>query len=161
MADFKFTSDEFFKKLIEGKILSKLILFDVIFIDGLHLADQLEKDIDNALKFIKEDGFIIVHDVNPPTEWHARESYSYKHTPAEGYWSGTSWKSFLNKRFDKRLKSCCINADWGIGIISKKHNIGNSIQRTNHFFEYKDFEKNRKKYLNLISFDEFFSLIES
>ena len=160
-ADFKFTSDEFFEKLLGGKILSPKIMFDVIFIDGLHLADQVEKDINNSLKFIKEDGFIILHDVNPPTEWHARENYRFFNSPARGAWNGTTWKSFLNKRFDKKLKSCCIDADWGIGIISKNHNIGNSIERTNYFFEYYDFDKNRKKYLNLISFDEFFGLIES
>ena len=160
-ADFKFTSDEFFQKLLEGKILSPNIKFDLIFIDGLHLADQVERDIDNALKFIKEDGFIILHDVNPPTEWHARESYEFYNSPAEGAWNGTTWKSFLNKRFDKNLKSCCIDTDWGIGILSKKHNIGHSIERKNYFFEYKELDKNRKKYLNLISFDEFFSLIEN
>ena len=160
-ADFKFTSDEFFKKLLEGKILSPNIMFDVIFIDGLHLADQVERDIDNALKFIKEDGFIVLHDVNPPTEWHARESYGFHNSPAGGTWNGTTWKSFLNKRFNKNLKSCCIDTDYGIGIISKNHNIGHSIERQNYFFEYKELDKNRKKYLNLISFDEFFSLIES
>ena len=160
-ADFKFTSDEFFERLLEGKILSPKIMFDVIFIDGLHLADQVERDIDNSLKFIKEDGFIILHDVNPPTEWHARENYTFFNSPARGSWNGTVWKSFLNKRFDNKLKSCCIDEDWGIGIISKHHNIGNSIERGNYFFEFNDFDKNRKKYLNLISFDEFFSLIES
>ena len=146
---------------MEGEILSPNILFDVIFIDGLHLADQVERDIDNALKFIKEDGFIILHDVNPPTEWHARESYIFNYSPAGGSWNGTTWKSFLNKRFNKNLKSCCIDTDWGIGILSKNHNIGHSIERQNYFFEYKELDKNRKKYLNLISFDEFFSLIES
>ena len=159
-ADFKFTSDEFFEKLLEGKILSPKMMFDVIFIDGLHLANQVERDIDNSLKFIKEDGFIILHDVNPPTEWHARENYMFFNSPARGAWNGTVWKSFLNKRFDNKLKSCCIDADWGIGIISKNHNIGNPIERLNYFFEYNDFDKNRKKYLNLISFDEFFGLIE-
>ena len=145
---------------MEGKILIPDITFDVIFIDGLHLADQVERDIDNALKFIKEDGFIILHDVNPPTEWHARESYLFLNSPAAGAWNGTVWKSFLKKRFDKELYCCCIDTDFGVGIISKKHNIGNSIERVNYFYEYKDFDKNRKKYLNLISFDDFFRLIE-
>ena len=120
-----------------------------------------QDDIDNALKFIKEDGFIILHDVNPPTEWHARESYRFSNSPAGGSWNGTTWKSFLNKRFDKNLKSCCIDTDWGIGIISKNHNIGDSIERQNYFFEYKELDRNRKKYLNLMSFHEFFGLIEA
>ena len=158
-ADFKLTSDKFFQLLREGKILSSDISFDVVFIDGLHLAEQVERDIDNALSFLKEDGFIILHDCNPPTEWHARESYDFINSPAKGFWNGTVWKSFLNKRFDKTLKSCCINIDWGVGVISKKCNIGNSIKRSNKFFEYKDLEENRKYYLNLVSFEEFFNLI--
>ena len=158
-ADFKLTSDEFFRKLFEGKILKANIKFDVIFIDGLHLAEQVERDIENSLKFIKKDGFIILHDCNPPTEWHARESYDFKNSPASVFWNGTVWKSFLNKRFDKNLKSCCIDCDWGVGIISKTCEIGDPIERTNSFFEYKEFDKNRKKYLNLISFQEFLNLI--
>ena len=41
--DFKFTSDEFFEKLLKGEILSPKMMFDIIFIDGLHLADQVER----------------------------------------------------------------------------------------------------------------------
>lgn len=36
--DFQFTSDEFFSKLSNKQILSDDVKFDVIFIDGLHLA---------------------------------------------------------------------------------------------------------------------------
>ena len=65
------------------------------------MADQLERDIDNALKFIKEDGFIIVHDVNPPTEWHARENYTFFNSPARGAWNGTAWTE-VNDMNNKR-----------------------------------------------------------
>ena len=74
--DFQLTSDDFFKKLSANEILSNDIQFDVIFIDGLHLAEQVDKDIYNALKYIKSDGFIVLHDCSPPSEWHARESVS-------------------------------------------------------------------------------------
>ena len=50
--------------------------------------------------------------------------------------------NLLNKRFDRKL--ILFDADWGIRIIAKNHNIGNSIERCNYFFEYKDFDKNRK-----------------
>jgi len=152
--DFKMTSDSFFEKLNKNEILSKDIQFDVIFIDGLHLAEQVELDIKNSLDFIKDDGFIVLHDCNPPTEWHARENYEYKNSPASGYWNGTTWKAFLKSRFNPKLYSCCIDTDWGVGILSKKHPIGNSIENTNTFFEFKVFDKNRKESLNLINFDE-------
>ncbi|MGB5205933.1 class I SAM-dependent methyltransferase [Eudoraea sp.] len=152
--DFKMTSDSFFDKLNNNEILSKDIKFDVIFIDGLHLAEQVDLDIKNALDYIKDDGFIVLHDCNPPTEWHAREDYDYKNSPAQGYWNGTTWKAFLKSRFNPNLNSCCIDTDWGVGILSKKHPIGDSIKNTNPFYEYKVFDKNRKSSLNLIGFDE-------
>ena len=152
--DFKMTSDSFFDKLNNNEILSKDIKFDVIFIDGLHLAEQVDLDIKNALGYIKDDGFIVLHDCNPPTEWHAREYNDYMNSPAQGYWNGTTWKAFLKSRFDSGLYSCCIDTDWGVGILSKKHPIGDSIKNTNPFYEYKVLDENRKSNLNLISFDE-------
>jgi predicted O-methyltransferase YrrM len=54
------TSDEFFETNDKT--------FDIIFIDGLHHADQLKKDIINSLKVLNDKRTIICHDVNPPSE---------------------------------------------------------------------------------------------
>ncbi|WP_026935500.1 class I SAM-dependent methyltransferase [Christiangramia echinicola] len=153
--DFKLTSDEFFKRLREGKILDRSIKFDVIFIDGLHLADQVDRDIRNALDFLNDNGFILVHDCNPPSVFHTNEIQEYKLSPAKGFWNGTTWKAFFKYRQQNDLYSCCIDTDWGIGIISKKNKIGEPTGVKNPFFEYKILEKNRKESLNLISFEEF------
>jgi hypothetical protein len=153
--DFKLTSDDFFSKLKSGDVLKRNIKFDIIFIDGLHLADQVERDIKNALNFISDDGFIVLHDCNPPTEFHARESYYFINSPASGLWNGTTWKAFFKYRKEKDFFSCCIDTDWGIGIISKNKNIGNHSLVENPYFEFSVFNKNRKDSLNLISFDEF------
>lgn len=153
--DFVLTSDEFFDHIRKGKILTKDVLFDVIFIDGLHLADQVERDIKNALDFVQDDGFIVVHDCNPPTEWHARETYSYDLSPAKQFWNGTTWKAFTKIRLNQNVTSACIDSDWGIGIITKKL-VFNSLSVTmNPYFEYFVFDQNRKELLNLMSFDEF------
>ncbi|NNK75285.1 MAG: class I SAM-dependent methyltransferase [Maribacter sp.] len=151
--DFKMTSDEFFQKLSKNEILSNTIKFDVIFIDGLHLAEQVDKDIKNALNYIKQDGFIVLHDCNPPTEWQPRESYRFHHTPAHGFWNGTTWKAFLKWRSNPTINSCCVDSDWGVGILSKNHPIGKNIESKNPFFEYQLLEENRKEYLNLIDFE--------
>lgn len=152
--DFKITSDEFFDRLETNKILSKDIKFDIIFIDGLHLATQVDKDITNSLKFIKEDGYIVLHDCNPPTQWHAREEYRYPFTPANGNWNGTTWKAFVKHRQNSGLKSCCIDSDWGVGILSKTQPLGESTKIDNEFYDYSVFEKNRTESLNLITFDK-------
>lgn len=157
--DFKVTSDVFFERLRKGEYLSNSIKFDVIFIDGLHLAEQVEKDIENALEFIKEDGFIVLHDCNPPSEWHAREAHNYVISPAGQQWNGTTWKAFLKTRYRTDVYSCCIDTDWGIGIVSKKINLGNPPLVKNDFFEFNLLEQHRKKMMNVITFDNFKNII--
>jgi hypothetical protein len=154
--DFQMTSDEFFQKLKQDKLkIARSIKFDIIFIDGLHLSEQVDKDISNAIEFLSEDGIILLHDCNPPTEFHARENFEFNFTPAGGAWNGTTWKAFVKAR--KSYYSCCIDTDWGVGIISKKErphfNKLDLIENT--FFEYNNFNLNRKEQLNLISFDVF------
>ncbi len=157
--DFKLTSDEFFEKIQKGEILSSNIKVDLIFIDGLHLADQVDKDIFNALNFISDDGFIVLHECNPPTEWHAGSAHSYRHSSAGSQWNGATWKAFLKWRSDPSIYSCCIDSDWGVGIISKSHLIGQYLDKNLEFYDYSELENNREEYLNLTSFDEFKALI--
>ncbi|WP_223549290.1 class I SAM-dependent methyltransferase [Aestuariivivens sp. NBU2969] len=153
--DFKLTSDSFFDNLEQGLLLYKEIKFHVVFIDGMHRANQVERDIDNALKYLTEDGFIVLHDCNPPTEFHARENYDYKLSPAQQYWNGTVWKAFFKFRQRNDYYSCCIDSDWGIGVISKYVDLGIPTGVNNPFFEYAIFNKKRKESLNLISFEKF------
>jgi hypothetical protein len=157
--DFKMNSDEFFSKLDKNEILTDNIKFDVIFIDGLHLAEQVDRDIINSLKYIKDDGFIVLHDCNPPTEWHAREDNDYFNTPAGAYWNGSTWKAFVKWRFSNSVKTCCIDSDFGIGVLSKKHSIGNCINPSNLFFEFNVFDKYRIEYLNLMNYSNFKNMI--
>ena len=152
--DFVLTSDQFFDQLRAGKVLKADILFDVIFIDGLHTAEQVDRDIKNALEFIKEDGFIVLHDCNPPTESHAREEHKYEISPAMQFWNGSTWKGFMKWRSNEKLQSCTIDTDWGVGIISKSKELGNHTELKNDFFEFSVFNNQRKEFLNLISFDE-------
>jgi hypothetical protein len=158
--DFKITSDVFFDQLKQKKIAIHEIKFDVIFVDGLHLAEQADRDIKNALEYIKEDGFLVLHDCNPPTEWHARENFYYHQTPANKAWNGTTWKAFVKWRQNSNYQSCCIDTDWGIGVISIAQKIGNRLNETNPFYEYNLFDKNRKEILNLIDFESFKKLVK-
>jgi len=151
--EFKMTSNDFFSKLGRNEILSSGIRFDVIFIDGLHLAEQVDTDITNAFAHLREGGFIVLHDCNPPTEWHSREEYRYYHSPAGASWNGTTWKAFMKWRMDPAIKSCCVDTDWGVGILSKEQPIGQSIGPVNPFYEHSVLDKNRTSHLELIDFD--------
>ena len=63
-------------------------------------------------------------------------------------------------RFDSSINSCCIDSDWGVGILSKKYQIGKNIEATNPFFEFSLLEDNRKEYLNLIDFETFKKILQ-
>jgi|SRR5690554_1776143 len=155
--DFKLTSDEFFKEMYnqnpEFPFNKK---FDVIFIDGLHLADQVETDILNSLRFIKDTGFIVLHDCNPPTEFHARESFNFRNSPARGFWNGTTWKAFYKFRHHADLFSICFDSDWGVGVLSKNKYLGFNnltLPIENPYFEIKSHFSNKNRYLNLQHFE--------
>ncbi|MFC6098047.1 class I SAM-dependent methyltransferase [Flavobacterium qiangtangense] len=158
---FPFTSDSFFEKLSKNEILDENIKFDIIFVDGLHLAEQVEKDIQNSLKFIKDDGFVVLHDCNPPTEYNAREDYYSRIHKIMGYWNGTTWKAFFKYRKEKSLHSCCVDTDWGIGILSKGSAIGTPAITDNPFYEYNVLDATRKDSLNLVSFEDFKEMINN
>lgn len=57
----KYTSDEFFEK-VQPKYFPKI---DLIFIDGLHHSDQVQRDFSNSLRCLTDDGFIVIHDCLP------------------------------------------------------------------------------------------------
>ncbi len=42
--------------------------YDLIFIDGLHHADQVKRDFNNSLRCLSDNGFIVIHDVLPENE---------------------------------------------------------------------------------------------
>jgi hypothetical protein len=92
--------------------------WDVIFIDGLHISHQVEKDILNSLEHLSDDGYILLHDCNP-----FLYEYDYKRI-VEDYWgqawNGTVWKTiykFLCTRED--LDIYTINTDEGVGLIKE------------------------------------------
>jgi len=139
------TSDKFFFEL------DKKVKFDVIFIDGLHLEDQVDRDIENSILHINDSGTIIMHDCNPPSKFHQRKTYEVdgKLPP----WNGTTWRSFVKHRMiNDKLTMCVVDCDWGVGIIKKgKQNLLEYKDK----FSYSYLEKNRTKALNLISVDDF------
>ncbi len=132
----------------------------MIFVDGLHQVDQVDRDISNAFKYLHHDGFVVLHDCNPPTEWHARESFKYPFTPATSHWNGTTWKAFVKWRSEPSVKSCCIDTDWGLGVLTKAFDIGEAVPPHNPFFEFGDLHRDRKRSLNLVAFEDLCRFLE-
>ena len=131
------TSDEFFKRNED--------MYDIIFVDGLHLEEQAKRDVENSLSILKPNGTIVMHDCNPPTEFHQRE------VQCEGKWNGTVWKAYMHYRTKDYLKMCVIDDDWGLGIIHR----GKQAPLMGIELTYSVLEANRKEWLNLMPFSQF------
>jgi hypothetical protein len=151
--DYKFTSDSFFNLLKSNELnLQPDYKWDIIFIDGLHISTQVDKDITNSLDHLNKDGIIVLHDCNPPELWYAREDYIIDGI-AHG-WNGTVWKVIYKLRSTRPdLFICTVDTDYGIGII--KRGFQNCCEFDNPYYEYRQFEKNKKDYLNLVSIEEY------
>jgi predicted O-methyltransferase YrrM len=88
------TSDDFFTQLDERAI------FDVVFIDGMHQVDYVIRDINNAVRFIADGGYLFLDDILPMEKSeqlavpaiHKYEDgiLKYHMTP----WTGDVWKVF-------------------------------------------------------------------
>lgn len=152
--DYEMTSDEFFYKLKTSQTrFHPNYKWDIIFIDGLHLADQVYKDIQNAVNHCSQQGFIVLHDCNPTNFYNAHSDLEFfLSNPNE--WNGSTWKAFYKFRTVFNLKSYTVDTDYGIGIIE----LGNTqklINDTNPWFEFGSFTKNRHEQIGLISLSDF------
>ena len=143
------TSDIFFKKNKET--------FDLIFIDGLHRYHQVKKDIINSLKFLNDNGIILIHDCMPFT------FYDQACPRAQSKWNGDVWKAIVEFRTYKDIFTCVGGFDTGIGLIIKKNNLKMlDLKRNENFknLKYKDYFNNFKTYLNIVDINDFYRIID-
>jgi hypothetical protein len=150
-ATFKMTSDAFFDHLFGGTLEIEHLEFDVIFIDGLHIASQVYRDIQNALKVVADVGYVVMHDCSPPTIYHAREDFSHQ-SPATNYWNGTSWKAYQRFRTESDKRCFVVDVDWGVGVIvnHEESPAWRLSSEVNPFYDYNVMGRSREEILNLV-----------
>jgi len=133
------TSDEFFKK--------NKAKYDFIFIDGLHLEEQVYKDIINSLDCLQEGGMIMCHDMSPAQD----EDQVREHTPGKT-WNGDVWKAWVKLRKERDdLEMYVINTDCGCGIIKKGNQ---SLLEDDLELTFNNLDLNRVEWLNLKEVEE-------
>ena len=139
------TSNDFFSDNRE--------FFDIVFIDGLHEYDQVKKDIINSLKFLNENGVVLVHDCMP-------DSLGKQAVPRyKMQWNGDVWKAIVDLRQDENLEIFTCSIDQGIGIIKKKKNTSIlNLNKPINKLKFKDYFYNYKEYMRVISITEFKNL---
>jgi hypothetical protein len=123
--------------------------FDIVFIDGLHHADQVEVDIINSLAHLNERGTIVMHDCLPTSEF----MQLIPMRPDHNEWTGDTWKAFVKLRATKtNLTMHVVDTDWGCGIIRPGEQVCIHLDREP---EYQDFVKNKTHWMNMISIGGF------
>lgn len=142
-ADFIATSNNFFEKNEE--------MFDIIFIDGLHLQEQVFKDITNSLESLSLNGVIVCHDLLPVNETEQEVPIKTK------VWTGDCWKTWFKclSLFDD-LEMWIVNTDHGVGIIKKGKQNKINIDKK---LDWEFFLEN-KQLMNIISVKQFIQMFE-
>ena len=143
----RMTSDKFF---IENKEK-----FDLIFIDGLHVYEQVIKDIFNSIKVLKENGIILVHNCLPRKLWYQTP------TRMSDTWNGDVWKAIVECRTLENIDTYTCLADEGIGVIKvqKNNNLLNINLSNFKNLKYKEYYTNRESLMNIISVEKLINQI--
>lgn len=140
VATHSMTSDEFFATLDRN--------YDIIFIDGLHEAEQVKRDIKNALKHLTAGGVIVMHDCSPRNEREQQVPQPQRRMKA---WTGDVWKAFVHYRRRPDLEMYVVSTNNGVGIIRRGRQEPLVVDDPT----FVDFAHNRKAWLNLKTIEEF------
>ena len=147
---FRLTSDDFFLNKAKTVIGDKKI--ELAFVDGMHEYEYALNDIENCLKYLDDNGVILVHDCNPLTK-EASRSFEEFHVDNKinSLWNGDVWKAILQMRCRKDLNVFVLNCDHGLGVITKGK-PDTTLNYTKSEIEkmtYEDLDSNRVSFLNL------------
>lgn len=144
------TSDDFFKEDAPGLFAEKKA--DLIFIDGMHEYSFALNDVENSLRYLSDDGVIILHDCNPQTKMAAATFEEWSKRKNAGTWNGDVWKTILHLRsLRDDINVFTLDCDHGLGIVTRRQpeNKLNYNAAEINGFKYEDFDANRKSWLNL------------
>ena len=143
----RMTSDDFFKQ--------NKSTFDLIFIDGLHVYEQVLKDIENSLKVLNDNGVILIHDCLPAKIWH--QTIPQTHSS----WNGDVWKSIVKSRTRIDIDTYTIEADQGLGLILKRENKDLLVDKIENFknLKFRDYYIHHKKFMRIIDENDVLEII--
>lgn len=135
----RMTSDDFFRENCEN--------FDIVLVDGLHQLEQVQRDINNSLRFLNRNGTIVVHDLNPATK-------AMQQVPrVTKQWTGDCWKAWMKIRAERSdLLMFTVDVDHGVGLIRNGHHPPFGLPAE---LSFEALDANRRAWLNLIDEDSF------
>ena len=157
------TSDAYYAALdaacASGSTSRAMESADLVFVDGLHHAEQVSRDVANALRYLRHPGAVVLHDVNPPTEEAAAVPMR-----TDVVWCGDVWRAWLDLRetlLDRDL--FVVDTDLGCGVVlpllpgaSRRDPLVVPEERRT----WEEFSRNRAEWLRLVSVEEFLRIID-
>lgn len=143
----RMTSDEFFARRKPDDPP-----YDLALIDGLHLADQVERDVLNCLASLAPGGTVVLHDCNPLTEDAQTDDYD-----GRKHWNGTVWKAWVKLRATRSdLSMCVVDIDEGCGVVRRgQQSLLAVAPAALDRLDYPFLARQRQEALNLVSIEEF------
>ena len=151
---FEATSDAFFAN--ETAFLERHGI-DIALIDGLHTYQQVLRDVENTLRYLRNDGVIFLHDCNPTNATRAFPATSFADFHARNHpwnliWSGDVWKAIAYLRSTRDdLRVAVLKCDYGVGVIRKglpESRLSYSAAQI-EALSYADLAADRERLLNL------------
>lgn len=124
--------------------------YDIVFIDGLHHAEQVKKDFENALARLNPGGFIVLHDANPTNKtWTLRPRVSR-------VWTGDVYKFICSLHDADDIEYYTLDFDYGVTVAQPVDY--RRVKLVDMKYGWNDLVSRRKELLNLMTADEFIKI---
>lgn len=149
----RMTSNEFFT--------SNIKIFDLVFVDGLHMRHQVVRDVENSLECLSDNGIIALHDAIPLKYVYqiVPLSAASAHEEFNGAWTGDVWKAVVDLRGRADIDVCTVPVCTGITLIKKRSN--RNILTNIDELDWPCFVEKKQHLLNIIGIDEYKTWIKS
>jgi hypothetical protein len=122
--------------------------YDLIFVDACHKLESVEHDIEKAVKHVKKDGCVVVHDCLPK-----HESEQLPERVENKKWLGEAWKAITKIRQRHDLDTVVVDADCGMAVIFKRQNTDRLTEIPDDL-TWAVYAEHRDELLRVIKIDE-------
>ena len=136
------TSDDFFSENTDT--------FDIVFIDGLHLCEQVLRDIQHATAVLNPGGVVIMHDCLPGSEaMGGRDVSAAQRSP----WCGDVYRAAAWYFAQSEHRCYTVDTDYGVGVVDTAMPAATAPQfpyPDMRYLSFAEFMANRDRLLNVV-----------
>lgn len=156
------SSDDFFSNPPEDIVKNGI---DIALIDGSHTYKQSLKDLMNCLKYLNENGTIVLHDCIPTSESCAAPTFedAKRYPDFQGAWSGEVYKTIVNIRRNSAIFCAVVDCDFGVGILrrGKAESVLDMSDEEIEKLNFHDLMANKARLLNIKTKEWFMEFLKS